>query len=333
MIVDLPINKSLANRILIRQALCGDRLLPISVSMPQDVQILHKALQDIEQNKPEIDVDNCGTAMRFLTAYLAQYEGKRVTLEGCERMHQRPIGQLVEALQSLGASITYLQKEGFPPLLIEGKRLDKTKPIILNDPLSTQFISALLLIGANVQTNCQSPYITMTQQVLSGQVVLEKDWTSASYWYEYLALHDTQQEIFFPHLSNNTTQPDQIVADVFEKAFGIKTTCEKEGCSIAKFQKPHAEKLEMDFQNCPDLYPTIAITCQRLNIPLFASGTEALPYKESNRLESCEQRQTNHDHRMAMTLLMADYAVDDTDCIAKSYPAFMRQFQQICPKK
>ncbi|MBQ2440859.1 MAG: 3-phosphoshikimate 1-carboxyvinyltransferase, partial [Paludibacteraceae bacterium] len=75
MIVDLPINKSLANRILIRQALCGDRLLPISVSMPQDVQIMHQALQDIEQNKPEIDVDNCGTAMRFLTAYLAQYEG------------------------------------------------------------------------------------------------------------------------------------------------------------------------------------------------------------------------------------------------------------------
>ena len=322
MIVDLPINKSLANRILIRQALCGDRLLPISVSMPQDVQILHQALQDIEQDKPEIDVDNCGTAMRFLTAYLAQYEGKRVTLVGCERMHQRPIGQLVEALQSLGASITYLQKEGFPPLLIEGKKLDKTKPITLNDPLSTQFISALLLIGVNVQTNCQSSYITMTKQVLKGRNVLEKDWTSASYWYEYLALHDTKRQIFFPQLSYNTTQPDKIVARLFERAFGVKTVFEKEGCRIRKTNAKKAIVLKMDFENCPDLYPTIAITCQRLNIQLLASGTEALPYKESNR-----------DHRMAMALLMADYAVDDTDCIAKSYPAFMRQFQQICMKK
>lgn len=355
--IELPISKSIANRLLILQAIHGDGLITVSDSMPDDVQILHRALCLIASS-PHclIDVGNCGTAMRFLTAYAAQLDGKTVILDGVERMHHRPIGQLVDALREIGADIEYLGEEGFPPLRIKGCKLDKHRIVTLNNPQSTQFVSSLLLIGANVQTNSTSPYITLTKEMIwikeqgtknkdkllttdqtqvtnLGSLLLapyskiERDWSSAAFWYEYVALHGG--EITLPGLFRDSLQGDKVVADIFAH-LGVTTQYTEEGIHICRSQAILNSKfLIQNFSDCPDLYPAVALTCERLGIELHATGTESLPIKESDRLRAVREHRTDHDHRMAMALLIAGYEVDDTACISKSYPQFMEQFHRI----
>ena len=370
MVIELPISKSIANRLLILQAIHGDELagsptalaswgalITVSDSMPEDVQILHRALCLIASS-PHclIDVGNCGTAMRFLTAYAAQLENKVTVLDGVERMRHRPIGQLVDALREIGADIEYLGEKGFPPLRIKGCKLDKHRIVTLNNPQSTQFISALLLIGANVQTNSTSPYITLTKEMIwikeqgtknkdkllttdqtqvtnLGSLLLapyseiERDWSSAAFWYEYVALHGG--EITLPGLFRNSLQGDKVVADIFAH-LGVTTQYTEEGIHICRSQAILNSKfLIQNFSDCPDLYPAVALTCERLGIELHATGTESLPIKESDRLRAVREHRTDHDHRMAMALLIAGYEVDDTACISKSYPQFMEQFHRI----
>ena len=399
MVIELPISKSIANRLLILQAIHGDGLITVSAcgvpdgacvvgcfDLPEDVQILHHALTTLnnasnssQSERPiaaqaascsSIELGNCGTAMRFLTAYCAQLEGQTTILDGVERMHHRPIGQLVDALREIGADIDYLGEEGFPPLRIMGKALDKSKPITLNHPQSTQFVSALLLIGANVQTNSTSPYITLTREIIESYLQrvkranyseqnerttaqrstvsianeLEKDWSSAAFWYEYVALHGG--EITLPGLFRNSLQGDKVVADIFAH-LGVHTTYTAEGIILSPIaysetsNSPHGGRpiaaqaasrskiLIQDFGTCPDLYPAVALTCERLGIELHAKGTESLPIKESDRLRAVREHRTDHDHRMAMALLIAGYEVDDTACISKSYPQFMEHFRRI----
>ena len=396
--IELPISKSIANRLLILQAIHGDEpaesptalaswgaLMPVFAcgvpddarivgcfDLPEDVQILHRALCLIASS-PHclIDVGNCGTAMRFLTAYAAQLENKVTVLDGVERMRHRPIGQLVDALREIGADIEYLGEEGFPPLRIKGCILDKHRIITLDNPQSTQFVSALLLIGANVQTNSTSPYITLTREIIESYLQrvkranyseqnerttaqrstvsianeLEKDWSSAAFWYEYVALHGG--EITLPGLFRDSLQGDKIVADIFAH-LGVHTTYTAEGITIASTgvadlqrsdlqgidarstaQRSAEEILCQDFSACPDLYPAVALTCERLGIELHATGVESLPLKESDRLRAVREHRTDHDHRMAMALLIAGYEVDDTACISKSYPQFMEQFHRM----
>ena len=334
--IELPISKSIANRLLILQAIHGDELMPVSDSMPDDVQILHRALCLIASS-PHclIDVGNCGTAMRFLTAYCAQLEGQTTILDGVERMHHRPIGQLVDALRVIGADIEYLGEEGFPPLRIKGCILDKHRIVTINNPLSTQFVSALLLIGAKVQTDSTSPYIYITQEVIkqyqlspfSYHLSVEKDWSSAAFWYEYVALYGG--EITLLGLSRDSLQGDKIVADIFAH-LGIHTTYTAEGAVISSSPlHPTPYTLHHDFVACPDLYPAVALTCERLGIELHATGVESLPLKESDRLRAVREHRTDADHRMAMALLIAGYEVDDTACISKSYPNFIEHFRHI----
>ena len=204
----LPISKSIANRLLILQAIHGDGLLTVSADLPDDVLLLHRALTTLHnttQSSTTLHLSNSGTAMRFLTAYCAQLEGLRTILDGIERMRQRPIGQLVDALREIGAQIDYLGEEGFPPLRITGCILDKNRVVRIDDPLSTQFVSALLLIGANVQTNSTSPYIDITRKIIdqysckfkiqNSEFIIEKDWSSAAFWYEHVALHGGEIEL------------------------------------------------------------------------------------------------------------------------------------------
>ena len=384
--IELPISKSIANRLLILQAIHGDELagaptalaswgalMPVSAcgvpddarivgcfNLPEDVQILHRALTTLKTfrtsetlSTPHINVGNCGTAMRFLTAYCAQLNGKTVILDGVERMRHRPIGQLVDALREIGADIEYLGEEGFPPLCIKGCILDKDRIITLDNPQSTQFISALLLIGANVQTNSASPYITLTRKIIENYLQrvkraiyseqserttaqrstmsianeLEKDWSSAAFWYEYVALHGG--EITLPGLFRDSLQGDKVVADIFAH-LGVHTIYTDEGIVISSSPlHPTPYTLHHDFVACPDLYPAVALTCERLGIALYATGTESLPIKESDRLRAVREHCTDHDHRMAMALLIAGYEVDDTACISKSYPQFLEQFRQL----
>ena len=407
--IELPISKSIANRWLMLQAIHGDELagsptalaswgalMPVSDSMPDDVQILHRALSliqanvfprrsqgvDCERNVVEnkvVDVvdlklylGNCGTAMRFLTAYCAQLEGQTTILDGVERMHHRPIGQLVDALREIGADIEYLGEEGFPPLRIKGCILDKHRIVTINNPQSTQFVSALLLIGANVQTDSTSPYITLTRalieqyiscrsqgvdcerNVVENNVVgvvdldnLERDWSSAAFWYEYVALHGG--EITLPGLSRDSLQGDKIVADIFAH-LGVQTEYTAEGIILSPIansgasNSPHGGRpiaaqaasrskiLIQDFGTCPDLYPAIALACERLGVELHATGVESLPLKESDRLRAVREHRVDADHRMAMALLIAGYDVDDTACISKSYPQFLEQFRLLHQK-
>ena len=355
--IELPISKSIANRLLILQAIHGDGLLAVSADMPDDVQLLHKALTTLlhsTQLYSTLNLSNCGTAMRFLTAYCAQLDGQTTILDGVERMHHRPIGQLVDALREIGADVEYLGEEGFPPLRIKGCTLDKRRIVTINNPQSTQFVSALLLIGANVQTDSTSPYITLARELIQHYTTLhhstqrytiEKDWSSAAFWYEYVALHGG--EIKLPGLHKESLQGDKVVADIFVH-LGVHTEYTAEGITLSPTgvadlqrsdlqgidtqstaQRSAEEILCQDFSACPDLYPAVALTCERLGITLDATGTESLSIKESDRLRAVREHLTDHDHRMAMALLVAGYPVDDTDCIAKSYPRFLEQWQAI----
>ena len=372
--IELPISKSIANRWLILQAIHGDELMPVSADLPEDVRIMSEAIRQLgERREARIDIGNCGTAMRFLTAYCAQLEGQTTILDGVKRMYHRPIGQLVDTLREIGAQIDYLGEEGYPPLRIKGCILDKQRLVTINNPQSTQFVSALLLIGANVQTNSTSPYITLTrtlieryaqhhmnrsqgvdceQTVVENKVVgvvdlykIERDWSSAAFWYEYVSLHGG--EITLPGLYRDSLQGDKVVADIFS-CLGVHTEYTAEGITIVSTgvadlqrsdlqgtdarstaQQSAEEILCQDFSACPDLYPAIALTCERLGIELHATGTDSLPLKESDRLRAVREHRTDHDHRMAMALLIAGYEVDDTDCISKSYPQFLKHWQDI----
>ena len=273
--------------------------------------------------------------MRFLTAYAAQLENRVTILDGVERMHHRPIGQLVDALREIGADIEYLGEEGFPPLRIKGCILNKHREVTITNPQSTQFISALLLIGVNVQTNSTSPYIYITQEVIkqyqlspfSFHLTVEKDWSAAAFWYEYVALHGG--EITLPGLSCDSLQGDKVVAEIFNH-LGVRTTYTTEGVVISSSPLyPTPYTLHHDFVACPDLYPAVALTCERLGIELHATGVESLPLKESDRLRAVAEHRADADHRMAMALLIAGYEVDDTTCISKSYPQFLEHFHQL----
>ena len=338
--------------------------MPVSDSMPNDVRIMSKAIGLLgERREARIDLGNCGTAMRFLTAYCAQLEGQTTILDGVERMHHRPIGQLVDALREIGADIEYLGEEGCPPLRIKGCVLDKHRIVTINNPLSTQYISALLLIGANVITNSTSPYINLTHSLIENYLQrsdlqgidarstasvaneLERDWSSAAFWYEYVALHGGK--ITLPGLFRDSLQGDKVVADIFAH-LGVHTTYTTEGITIASTgvadlqrsdlqgidarstaQRSAEEILCQDFSACPDLYPAVALTCERLGIELHATGVESLPLKESDRLRAVREHRTDHDHRMAMALLVAGYEVEDTACISKSYPQFIEQWNSV----
>ena len=332
--IELPISKSIANRWLILQAIHGDELMPVSDSMPDDVRIMSEAIRRLGgRREARIDIGNCGTAMRFLTAYCAQLEGTTVILDGVERMHHRPIGQLVDTLREIGADIEYIGTEGFPPLCIKGCVLDKQRIVTIHNPQSSQFVSALLLIGANVQTDSTSPYITLTRSLIQHYTTLhhstphytiEKDWSSAAFWYEYVALHGGEIEL--PGLYKDSLQGDKVVADIFAY-LGVHTKYNDEGIVI--YSSPlHSTPytLHQDFASCPDLYPAVALTCERLGVTLHATGVESLPLKESDRLRAVAEHRTDADHRMAMALLIAGYEVDDTACISKSYPQFIEQW-------
>lgn len=290
--------------------------MEVSAATEADDVVLLRRILSQHPATATIHVDGNGTAMRFLTAYFAQLDGCHVVLDGCERMHHRPIGQLVDALREVGADIRYLGEEGFPPLEIRGHRLQK-KNVLIRKPQSTQFISALLLIGIPVTTDIVSPYIEMTKRIVAdypdGQIwnKMERDWSSAAFWYERYALGLCELPTF-PGLRQPSIQGDSVAADLFARLM----------------QRPAA--FSCDFSAIPDLYPAIAITCERLGIRLHASGVESLRIKESDRLQAIREHRTYGDHRIAMALLAADLPCDDVDCVKKSYPQF---YQQLCESR
>lgn len=343
--VSLPLSKSIVQRQLIIDAINGNNLQDITFDNAcNDIQVLRQLLitiilSPVNGGMITLDCKDNGTALRFLTAYCAMQQGKRFFLTGCNRLQHRPIRQLVDALRQLGADISYTTKEGYAPLIITGKKLQGGS-VSIDKPQSTQFISALMLCsplttdGIQIQTECSSPYIALTRAVIDNQITNSLDWSAAAFWYELLALHGG--EIVFKGLHLNSGQADEAVVGIFSR-LGILTTETDNAVAINKipdFVLPHT--LDVDFSDCPDLYPAVYATCHKLKIQLKAIGTERLQYKESNRLEAMSQmadadKEIYHsydDHRIAMALTAADMETDDYSCIKKSYPNFIEQWSK-----
>lgn len=339
MSIDLPISKSIANRLLILQALHGEPLLSVdSPDMPDDVRVLRRALTEIAAGGSRIDVSNCGTAMRFLTAYCAQLRGRSIILDGDKRMRHRPMEQLVNALNACGADIWYEGEYGFPPLRIHGKSLsvpvsgeDAKRFIAINNPESTQFVSAMLLVGLETHSDSRSPYILMTRQVLQRYaehktVDLERDWSAAAFWYEYVALHGGS--LHLNGLRRDSVQGDAVLADIF-RSFGVSSYFDTTGVTITRDRACRRYPRILSFRNVPDLYPSIAILCRQLRIPLWALHTDALRLKESDRMQSVREQKTYSDHRVAMALMVAGLPCDDPHCCSKSYPCFPEHLKAV----
>jgi len=314
--IGLPASKSLSNRALVIAALCGGARLE-HLADCDDTNVLVAALRD---RPPLIDIGAAGTAMRFGTAFFATQSGIRV-LTGSERMRHRPIGILVEALHKLGASIGYEGEEGFPPLRVEGRALHGGS-ITLSASTSSQYISALLMVGPAMETGLRlrltgtvvsRPYIDMTLALMrrfgadaewtddhtlrvapggyrnNGEAyAVEADWSAASYWYEMVALTpDTDACVRLPRLERDSLQGDSRVADLF-RPLGVSTTFE-DGCAVlrkAASTLPAGETYRLDLTRQPDLAQTLAVTCAALRRPFHFTGLQSLKIKETDRIRA-----------------------------------------------
>lgn len=316
--VALPSSKSISNRALIMNALAEGRYMPDNLSDCDDTNVVVRALAT---RPPVIDVQAAGTAMRFLTAYLAVTRGEHL-ITGTERMQQRPIGVLVDALCKLGANIKYEGASGFPPLRIRGTLLPGGRITIPGD-VSSQYTSALMMIGPILKNGLElqltdniisRPYIDLTLYMMkqygadadwtggdtitirpikytSIPYLIENDWTAAGYWYEMMALsnHD-DDELVLSGLADASKQGDSAVKYIFS-LLGVKTTFES-----AESERPTAvtlahrmgrvQRLDFDFANCPDLAQTVVTTCCALDIPFHFTGLSSLKIKETDRIEA-----------------------------------------------
>ena len=375
-------SKSESNRLLILQAQFPNISIE-NLSDSDDTAVLQKGLRVL---KGTVDVHHAGTAMRFLTAYFAATEGTEVLLTGSQRMQQRPIGILVDALKSLGADIEYAQNEGFPPLRIIGKKLLKNEVRIKAD-VSSQYISALMLIAPalpkglkiSLQGKTTSvPYIEMTLQLLrnigiSGDfeknvisisaketihdnlMIVESDWSSASYFYSLVALSDDLQ-ITLGSFSEESLQGDAALVQIYE-SLGVQTysNISEKTISLSKKDTQLPDSLLLDLANTPDLAQTIAVSCFGLGIGCRLTGLHTLKIKETDRLSALKIEleklgasvqidenslnleksfhlnpevsiETYQDHRMAMAFaplaLKTELTINNAEVVSKSYPNF-----------
>jgi len=309
-------SKSESNRLLILQKLFGNIKIK-NISNSQDTKLLQKALNSDEKT---IDIHHAGTAMRFLTSFFAVQEGVEKILTGSERMKQRPIKPLVEALRELGTDIEYLENEGFPPLKIKGKTLEKNFVEISAD-ISSQFITSLILVGGKLENGLtikllgkitSKPYIEMTLKLLSeisGKSIIlkdktiqipniktqktaftvESDWSSASYFYSFSALN--RQKITLKNFNKNSLQGDSRIAEIYSQFFGIDTVFnenQKEITLIPKSNFSLPQSIQLNMNDCPDIAQTVCVTAATLKIPFEIDGLATLKIKETNRLSALQ---------------------------------------------
>lgn len=324
--VNLPLSKSLSNRALLVSALSGLELQPVQLAICDDTLVMRKALFSREREQT-VHVGAAGTAMRFLTAYYAVCQGEEHLLTGTERMLQRPIGILVDALRSLGATISYEGAAGYPPLRIVGRRLQGGR-VELPADVSSQFVSALLMVAPCMEHGLEiglvgkvvsRPYIDMTLslmrrfgakvrwtdaqtlQVEAGAYVpdagytAEADWSAASYWFETVALSgDAHAQIALPGLRLDSVQGDRAVSSYFAP-LGVGCCLASDGAGVVVMRDathllPLGALYELDLSGQPDLAQTLVVTCAMLRRPFRFSGLASLRLKETDRLEAlrCE---------------------------------------------
>ena len=381
-------SKSESNRILLLQALYPNVRIENS-SNSDDAQVMEKGLK---MDKGIVDIHHAGTAMRFLTAFFASQEGKEVLLTGSQRMTERPIKVLVDALLSLGAQISYENNEGYPPIKIIGKKLTKSK-VSLPANISSQYISALLLIAPSLENGIELelvgeitsvPYIKMTLALLTqmgiensfdknnikvspkkavenNTLVVESDWSSASYFYSIAALSELGSEIKLSSYKENSLQGDSVLAEIY-KDFGVATLFEENKIVLKKKSNSKVEIIECDLSNAPDIAQTIAVTCFGLGIGCHLTGLHTLKIKETDRLEALDTElsklgavisvtdktltldpsnkinedisiDTYNDHRMAMAFAPLAFKtslfINDAEVVSKSYPDFWNDMKLV----
>lgn len=314
--IELTGSKSETNRLLLLAALYPNLTL-LNDSNAHDVSVMKKALK---LSSGTVDIHHAGTAMRFLTAYFSVSENAEVVLTGSDRMQQRPIALLVDALRALGATIEYRGEEGFPPLYIKGAILPRSSVSIAAN-VSSQYLSALCLVGAKLPEGLEIelvgsitslPYLNMTLQLLErigvsaqldGQririapkseiepisLAVESDWSAASYYYSIVALSKLGTKATLSTLREDSLQGDRVLSTVY-KDFGVSTRFDDGKVILEKVSEPLSQTLSYDLKDAPDIAQTIAVTAAGLQVDCYLKGLHTLPIKETDRLAAmkCE---------------------------------------------
>ena len=309
--VHLPSSKSISNRLLVIRELCSEDFPLVGLSDSDDTLALQRGLQSASD---VIDIGHAGTSMRFITAYFAA-TGQAKTITGSERMKNRPISDLADALNQLGANIIYLEKAGYPPIRTSGKPLSGNF-VEINGNVSSQFISAMLLVapslpdGLTIQIKgdpVSASYIGMTlglmqqagvcstwknnvisierQDYRSEGMHVEHDWSAASYWYQMAALSD-DADLLLEGATDKSLQGDAIISQM-ACSFGIKTEYTPQGVLLTKHRNL-CLTLGLDFINTPDLVQTMAVSCCLMNIHFRFTGVQTLRIKETDRIAALQ---------------------------------------------
>jgi len=379
-------SKSETNRLLLLQALFPNIKIE-NLSNSDDAQVMASGLKI---TKGDVDIHHAGTAMRFLTSYFASQSGKEVVLTGSKRMQERPIKVLVDALKNLGAKISYEKNEGYPPIKIVGKQLDKNQ-VSLPANISSQYISSLLLTAPSLKNGLELeligkitsvPYIKMTlallqeigintqfkgnlikvfpkENVANANLVVESDWSAASYFYSIAALSKMGSQIKLSAYKKNSLQGDSVLSEIY-KEFGLETIFKENSITLKKVATPKLKTLNLELSNAPDIAQTIAVTCLGLGVGCHLTGLHTLPIKETDRLvamkieleklganvvitdesltlEPCKNLKNNvaidtyNDHRMAMAFapiaLKIGLFINNAEVVSKSYPDFWKDMK------
>jgi 3-phosphoshikimate 1-carboxyvinyltransferase len=381
-------SKSESNRLLILQNLFPEITINNVSDSDDSIHMQHA----LSTNTETVDIGHAGTAMRFLTSYFALKRGREVVLTGSERMQNRPIEILVNALKELGADISYEDKVGYPPIRIKGKKVTKGK-VQINGNVSSQYISSLLLVAANLEKGLEIellgkitsvPYIHMTLSLLNQLgietsfegnilkvlpkksiqkqiVVVESDWSSASYFYSIIASSEIGSEIQLSAYKKQSLQGDSCLAEIYTH-FGVATIFGQDCITLKKEKPSNLEMLEIDLKNAPDIAQTIAVTCFSEGIACNLTGLHTLKIKETDRLEALKEEltklgalisvtneslhleksskinqhisiKTYNDHRMAMAFaplaLKVPIKILNAEVVTKSFQKFWDDMQQI----
>lgn len=385
-------SKSETNRLLLLQALFPNVTLA-NTSNSDDSEVMQMALNaDLSTGEiKELDIHHAGTAMRFLTAFFSIQENRTVILTGSSRMKERPIKILVEALRQLDVKIDYVENDGFPPIKITGQKITKNT-VSLPASVSSQYISALLLIGSKLQNGIELtlegeitsiPYIEMTLALLNDlnietsfrgntitvapktevepkEMVVESDWSSASYFFSLAALSETAS-ITISSYKQNSLQGDSALVEIYEQ-MGVKSHFENNALTLTKVANFKPETLNLNLNNTPDIAQTIVLTCLGLGIGCHLTGLHTLKIKETDRLEALRIELTKlganisvtnesltlvatptinsnvkiatyNDHRMAMAFaplaLKVPIIIENAEVVSKSYPDFWEDMKNL----
>jgi 3-phosphoshikimate 1-carboxyvinyltransferase len=336
----LPASKSIANRALIIKAFAGGNSTLHNISDANDTQLM---LRLVNSTDSTIDVEDAGTTMRFLTAYFTVSNSKKI-MTGTSRMKERPIGILVDALRALGADIEYLEKEGYPPLKINGFPGQQKSTINIRGDVSSQFISALMMVAPILPNGLtlilegkvgSRPYIEMTASIMKhfgvtcdlqqdrviiphqaytpNDFTVESDWSAASYWFSFVALA-IEATIVLPKLYTQSDQGDHVIATIMDQ-LGVASTYENGLYTLTK--KEHQQEITWDFTHCPDLAQTVAVVCAAKGIKGNFTGLESLRIKETDRIAALQ----NELRKIGADLLESEDAAHWTLIPSKQLPS------------